>query len=230
MKNHKGFSVVEALLILIIVGLLGFIGWDVWQTKQNSDKSLKNASKTATISAEKKKAEVKPVLPIPEGYVKYENSALGFSFAYPKDWTSDTLTSDDTKYGVIIGLISPQQKKRYEDAVARLAQTGEQRDVPDDDLKVSFWSSIKDRALGKTQYHNLKDYLNNGLNGTESKIGQVTINGVLAYEVEIAGIGQSYGIMVERPKGIYRFNFINAWDKSRLTDQLKKIIDTISFE
>ena len=44
MKNQKGFSVVEGLLILVIVGLIGFVGWYVWQSKNKTDKTLENTT------------------------------------------------------------------------------------------------------------------------------------------------------------------------------------------
>lgn len=37
MKNHEGFSVLHALLILVIIAGVGFIGWYVFNAKQNTD-------------------------------------------------------------------------------------------------------------------------------------------------------------------------------------------------
>jgi len=46
MKNQKGFSAVEALIILVIVGLLGFVGWHVYHSK-NSVKLNNSTTKSA---------------------------------------------------------------------------------------------------------------------------------------------------------------------------------------
>lgn len=43
MRNNKGFSVVEGLLILIIVGILGFTGWYVYDARNKTTDSLVNA-------------------------------------------------------------------------------------------------------------------------------------------------------------------------------------------
>lgn len=34
MKNHKGFSIVEVVIVLAIVGLIALIGWRVWEANQ----------------------------------------------------------------------------------------------------------------------------------------------------------------------------------------------------
>ncbi len=53
MKNQRGFSAVEGLLILVIVGLIGFTGWYVWQAKSNTEKTLNQASSTSSSSVTK---------------------------------------------------------------------------------------------------------------------------------------------------------------------------------
>lgn len=90
MKNQKGFTVVEGLLILVIVGLIGGVGWYVWDAKKESDKSLNQASST-DISGTTKTSET----PTPDGYVKYENKELGISFIYLKEWGDVTKTEFD---------------------------------------------------------------------------------------------------------------------------------------
>lgn len=49
-KRQCGFTVVEALLLLIIAGLIGFIGWYVWSTNSATNKSLRNADKVNQIT------------------------------------------------------------------------------------------------------------------------------------------------------------------------------------
>lgn len=226
MKKIKGFTLIEGLLILVIVGLLGGTGWYVWNAKENSDKGPSKASYIDTTTT-----GTKPAPPIPEGYIKYENKELSFSFAYPKDWTTNTLAPDDTKGGAVVSLVSLGQKKAYEDFVALQRQTEGPNSF---DLAVSYWSSINNAyARGgswigmKDQYSSLNDYFND-TGAPKHKIDKVTINGTSAYEVELSGFGgQTYGLMFERPNGIYEFSFINVSDKSQLTDQLKKIIATI---
>lgn len=53
-KTQKGFSAVEALVIVLIVALLGFAGWFVWHSKQKDTPVSK--STTSQNSAAKKQA------------------------------------------------------------------------------------------------------------------------------------------------------------------------------
>ncbi len=46
MKNSKGFSAIETLLIVVIVGIIGGTGWYVLHAKNNADKNLNEAVKT----------------------------------------------------------------------------------------------------------------------------------------------------------------------------------------
>jgi len=56
-KNNDGFSVVEALLLLIIVGLFAVTGYYVWHTKQTADKTLQVSNSTAPAQSVKKQAQ-----------------------------------------------------------------------------------------------------------------------------------------------------------------------------
>jgi hypothetical protein len=50
-KKQNGFSVVEALLILVIVGILVGTGWYVWNSKNETDKVLNDTDKTSSTQA-----------------------------------------------------------------------------------------------------------------------------------------------------------------------------------
>lgn len=85
-KKQGGFSLPHVLLVLVLVGIVGFAGWRVYEARKETDKSLDNASKANEIVEEEQKQQAKPAYKIPEGYIKYENKDLGFSFAYPKEY------------------------------------------------------------------------------------------------------------------------------------------------
>ncbi|HVV67366.1 MAG TPA: hypothetical protein VHB72_04880 [Candidatus Saccharimonadales bacterium] len=51
--NQKGFSAVEALLIIIILLLIGFIGYYVWHSQHETNKTYSSASQTAQSSSGK---------------------------------------------------------------------------------------------------------------------------------------------------------------------------------
>jgi hypothetical protein len=96
-----------------------------------------------------------------------------------------------------------------------------------------MWSSVNNIGLGgfpgeeKTNYKNLKDFLAKNIQGT-GKVGEKTVNGQTIYEVSIGGIGESYGVMLEKPDGsVFEFNFINIWDKSKVSKEIELIVNSI---
>src|SRR6266700_3794862 len=95
MKNHKGFAIIEGLLILVIVGILGGTGWYVYNAHNKTTDSYTNAD-TANSSVAKypKKQATQAVLKIPDGFVETKIDKLGLSFAYPKEWGQ----LDETKF------------------------------------------------------------------------------------------------------------------------------------
>lgn len=85
MNNHKGFSLVEGLLILVIVGLLGGAGWYVWNAKHKTDKNFNNAdsaSSSTFLYASRPNEDIAP-----DGWKYYADEAGDFSFYYPPSWT-----------------------------------------------------------------------------------------------------------------------------------------------
>jgi len=80
LQNAQGFSVVEALLVLVILGLIGFSGWFVWQSKAKTEKSLDAAKQSSALAAptpEKPKKQNNPI---------YTSTDHGYSFEYPLSW------------------------------------------------------------------------------------------------------------------------------------------------
>ena len=48
---ERGFSTLEAMLILVIVGLIGFIGWYVYQSKNNTTSTYNAVQASSTITS-----------------------------------------------------------------------------------------------------------------------------------------------------------------------------------
>lgn len=46
--SQKGFSAIEAILVVVIVGLLGFVVWYVFHTKSSTDNTYGNAANVQT--------------------------------------------------------------------------------------------------------------------------------------------------------------------------------------
>ena len=86
--KQNGFSLPHILLGLVGVAIIGFTGWRVYEARKDANKSLDNASKSSEVvkQEQKKKEEPKTEYKLPDSYTVYENKALGFSFALPKEW------------------------------------------------------------------------------------------------------------------------------------------------
>lgn len=89
MKNHKGFALIEGLLILLIVGILVVVGGYVYITKKSSEKSLDRAASTeitAAGNAVKKETAEDPT----KDWKPYSSAEGQFSLKYPASWVEPT--------------------------------------------------------------------------------------------------------------------------------------------
>lgn len=83
-KNQKGFSIVEACIILFILVLVGFAGWYVWRANQkDSDKAKETKTSETTDKKTGKKSGPDPT----DGWVAYSNAEGDFSFRHPASWS-----------------------------------------------------------------------------------------------------------------------------------------------
>jgi hypothetical protein len=226
-ESQSGFTALHILLVLIILGIVSFAGWKVFES--NTQKSTPDTYKA------KREATVPQVgtsdSDIPEGFAEYKNEELGFKFAYPKDWQVVPVSLEGKKSGLVLKLVSPAQKKAYEDFL----KLGKATEGPYNfDLEFSHWDSINNEYAKAGSYldepgsyKNLEDYLANK-NSMKHKVGDFNIGAQKVYEVRVAGFSQSYAIMFEKPNGnIYELGFINISGKSDADLTTKKIIDSI---
>jgi hypothetical protein len=103
-KNENGFSVVEALLIVIIVGMLGGVGYYVWHSQAQVDKTYSQTANSSVAPKSKTSTKLNPTdntkyLVIKEWNIKtkitgdeapyYDLFAKG-----QKDMNGDTLSAD----------------------------------------------------------------------------------------------------------------------------------------
>ncbi len=75
--DNKGFSTVEALLILAIAAILVGTGWYVWRQRNNSSAPTNASSQNSTVNNTTRTATV-------ANWVTYTNRKHGYSFLYPK--------------------------------------------------------------------------------------------------------------------------------------------------
>jgi len=90
LKNHSGFSVVEALLIVLVVGILGFTGWFVYHSQQAASKDSNSQSKVQTTTQK----AAPPVDPYAD-WEQYCSDYGGVCFKYPQDWQLSSVETAD---------------------------------------------------------------------------------------------------------------------------------------
>lgn len=85
MKNLKGFTVIEGLLILVILGMLGGLGWFVYSSNTKTNKTLDDAdaANNSTFSYARRASEDIA----PDGWKYYFDEAGDYSFYYPPTWS-----------------------------------------------------------------------------------------------------------------------------------------------
>ncbi|MDB5163566.1 MAG: hypothetical protein JWS12_183 [Candidatus Saccharibacteria bacterium] len=88
-KNEQGFSVVEALLIVVIVAVIGAVGWYVYRAQKNTTKTYNTAAQAQTGEAQPKKPTPKPPAPadITAGWKLFTSAKLGYTIRIPDGWT-----------------------------------------------------------------------------------------------------------------------------------------------
>jgi prepilin-type N-terminal cleavage/methylation domain-containing protein len=85
MENHsqKGFSAVEAIIVLVVVAVLALGGWYIWKKNNNTDTSKNTASQ----QKETPKEDEKPVDGT-EDWITYTNEKGKYSLKHPASWVS----------------------------------------------------------------------------------------------------------------------------------------------
>jgi hypothetical protein len=83
-RNQKGFSLIEGLLILIAVTLIAFVGYYVWHAQSQSDKDVASSQPTNHAKSDSPSA-TKQFLVIKEWNVKLPQSAQSMDAYYTVD-------------------------------------------------------------------------------------------------------------------------------------------------
>lgn len=155
----------------------------------------------------------------------YSNINYSFSFQYPGNWTLEEKSSNENDSGKIVSLQSPETLEMLNNGTIDPAYA--------ENIVVSFWPSINTESarggswVGQREYSSLADYLTDS-GAPKTKVGEITIDGLPAYEVSIGGAGLAYGVMIEK-NGIYEIAFLTAWDKSQLGTTEQEILSTFVF-
>jgi hypothetical protein len=85
MHNQKGFSAVEAILIIVIIAAIGLGGWYVWKKQNTKDAHSTTNSQKQSESSTKESAQEATPDPTAD-WVTYSNATGKFSFKHPAAW------------------------------------------------------------------------------------------------------------------------------------------------
>src|SRR4051812_2710121 len=86
-KNQRGFSAVEAILILVIISILGFAGWFVYNAQKSTNKALDDtsASQSTVATQQTKQTQAADQTGTVDGLV---------TFTYPSAWKLSQVDSE----------------------------------------------------------------------------------------------------------------------------------------
>jgi hypothetical protein len=102
MKKQSGFSVVEALLVVVIAGIIGGVGYFVWHSQKQAEKNYSEAESSASFSKETKPSKDKindcnldkQILP------KFAFNKGCFIISFPANWTIQQIDAAGNTYGI----------------------------------------------------------------------------------------------------------------------------------
>jgi Tfp pilus assembly protein PilE len=96
-RNQKGFSAVEALLIVIIVGMLGGVGYYVWHSQKQVDNTYSQTANSSAVPSKKVSSKTAPAATDPyAGWKNFTTQNAKVGFEYPASWTiKDSSTGSD---------------------------------------------------------------------------------------------------------------------------------------
>ena len=220
MKNKANTIFPGAIILLVaIFSVVAFF------IDQGSSRNILNPNEDV-VSSEDVPISNNPVSESPE-YRLYHNEEIRLEFEYPENWLIESHNLDERGlYGDIVSLSTSNTKELVarEELIPSYAEN----------FVVSWWSSINnDYAQGGSVLESatLNEYISS-LSAMKKKIGEINVDGRIAYEVLSGGFGQNSAIMLggtrESP-GVWEFAFPRTWDKEQLTDEDRRIISTIRF-
>ena len=79
-KNQKGFTGLEIILLVVVLGGVGFVGYRAYQAQPGKAPAQEKVQPTQNKEVSKSS--------IPEGWIEYKNEEFGFAFAYPQAYGS----------------------------------------------------------------------------------------------------------------------------------------------
>jgi Tfp pilus assembly major pilin PilA len=166
-KEQKGFTVVESILVIVAVAALAVTGWVLYQAENE-------AAEVGTTTPEQSRQSEEQSSEVPDDWQEYSNTSLGFSFAYPGQWRLNTETDGGSE--AEITLETPDLKYEEMDIGGHKVAQGAE-------LTVRAWeASDEDRKKFREfgQGERCSTYIEEG-----SFAEKTTVDGNQAYECHI---------------------------------------------
>lgn len=143
-RSQKGFSAVEAIIILIVVALLALGGWYVWKKNNKDTDTNKN---TASQQKETPKEDEKPVDPT-EGWTSYANEKGKYSLKHPASWVMASNLDACTEGLVLLapsGATLGKCASEYFGQVGVSSREGDERD--NFTFKEAYYTNVQDEPV-----------------------------------------------------------------------------------
>jgi Tfp pilus assembly protein PilV len=86
-NNQKGFTIVEALLIILILAVIGFGGYYVYHTNNKTKSASASTTAAKTSTANSTKSTVATAANPYSGWKTYTTKYEKITFQYPSNWT-----------------------------------------------------------------------------------------------------------------------------------------------
>lgn len=87
MKNQRGFSLVEGLLLFVLVGIIGGAGWYVYNSNKQANESLKNADASSKVTTKDIKANKEAVnTDETEQWISFTPDSKIYTIKIPDGW------------------------------------------------------------------------------------------------------------------------------------------------
>ncbi len=214
MKNTKGFTLIEGLLILVIAGVLGGTGWYVWHHHKKT--TIPSSSTTSPTSASSTQSTTSAT-PDPTANWTLFTSQDGFSIRIPDGWQ---LINNNGE------LISPVDSSSLT-YKAGTAATITKQTLGDDAVHpfVIYSPGYTDQQLKSANYQNL---------------GQISAKNTIATKYYYEQTSQPQGLGLDKGDKEYRYHFASGQKTvdvtyvirpgdSDNTNMVEKAVKTFSF-